>query len=182
MLPTEKTEVTQELQILLPLINEINSIKNVHIRYWTAGILKQAPEKFWTITASSSGKHHPKWANEVGGLVRHTRLTCQFVDIMSRAYALPQHEIDEIKSAAILHDLHKPDYNHPMLTWMWLQNKQEGIEAWHGNICSIIKYHMGQWTQKPYNKPITEFTKAEWIMHLADMAATNQKLIAVNFD
>lgn len=53
--------------------NELNLIKNVDLRKLVELSLQSAPDYFFTIPASSTGKYHPQYALGEGGLVRHTK-------------------------------------------------------------------------------------------------------------
>ena len=43
-------------------------------------VLDKAPENFWTIAASSTGKYHPEYAAGEGGLIRHTKAVVRIAD------------------------------------------------------------------------------------------------------
>ena len=52
---------------------EISYIKDESKKRAIEYLIKLLPEYFFTIPASSSGKYHPKFANTVSGLVKHTK-------------------------------------------------------------------------------------------------------------
>jgi hypothetical protein len=167
------------------LKQELHSIVDNDIRQMTENILKVAPETFWKISASSSGKYHPTQSNGEGGLIQHTKMICSMIPIFVRAYNLNQKEQDKLMSAAILHDVHKHSYTHAIDTWQWMLTSEISSKVCEGlnisredyaEIANMIKMHMGRWTKVPFLKPIENYTKNEWIIHLADMVVTNQKI------
>ena len=162
------------------LSKEIALIRDEKIRNWTDKMLDIVPEQFWTIPASSSGKYHPVISNGPGGLVRHTKMMIQFALIFCRAYDLTQLDQDKIISACILHDVHKPDYEHAFKTSDWLEDKV-GKNTDLKEIKEIIKWHMGRWS-KGFTSKVDVFSRNQWICHLADMAVTCQKIIEFKFD
>ena len=62
------------------LDNEINMICNEDIKRLVRIVLDKAPEHFWTIPASSTGKYHPEYASGDGGLIRHTKAVVRVAD------------------------------------------------------------------------------------------------------
>jgi hypothetical protein len=167
------------------LQQEIASIANEDLRKMVTKALELAPKEFFTIAASSSGNYHPAQSNGEGGLIQHTKMICSMVPIFCRAYSMKQWEQDEIMVAAIMHDFHKPSYFHAINTWQWmhyaniktlLQDECSITEETYDNIADMVKYHMGQWTNKPHTKPISTYTTQEWVLHLADMVVTNKQI------
>ena len=59
--------------------NEIENIKNETIKKSCIDILESAPDYFFEIPASSTGKYHPQYALGSGGLIRHTKAVVRFV-------------------------------------------------------------------------------------------------------
>ena len=59
-------------------LEELELIKNDEIREITARLLDGAPDYFWHVAASSSGKYHPAYALGEGGLVRHVKAAVRF--------------------------------------------------------------------------------------------------------
>lgn len=101
-------------------INELTLIKSSTIRQIVAEQLAEAPEYFFHVPASASGKYHPSYALGEGGLVRHTKAAVQIAKDLFRAglaewYAaydsdsfLPAEEFQDAAYAAlILHDTYK---------------------------------------------------------------------------
>ena len=55
------------------LKKEINYIKSESKRRDIEYLINLLPDYFFTIKASSTGKYHPKFANTISGLVKHTK-------------------------------------------------------------------------------------------------------------
>lgn len=89
---------------------ELNHIKDPKIREFTEKALEIAPDYFWKIPSSSSGKYHPAYTRCSGGLLKHTKAAVRFA-IEMFGYHSMQHYDDKMKdiiiSALILHDTWK---------------------------------------------------------------------------
>ena len=61
-------------------------------------LIDRVPDHFWTDGASSSGKYHPKFAQGVGGLVRHTNAVVMFAEELLRmsSYAYMSEEYKDM--------------------------------------------------------------------------------------
>ena len=161
------------------LKQEIDSIKSESLKTLTKRCLERCPTTFWSIPASKSGLFHSRQSLGDGGLIQHTKMVCAIIPILCRAYDSSQEDMDEIIVAAILHDIHKPDYLHAIKTFQWLEANKEELQAGlsipensYTRIVLMVKYHMGRWTNKPHNKQTYKYTAQEWILHLADMVTT----------
>ena len=86
---------------------ELTLIKNDEIREITARLLDGAPEYFWHVAASSSGKYHPAYALGEGGLVRHVKAAVRFANHLFVINDFTEKEQDYIISALLLHDILK---------------------------------------------------------------------------
>ena len=68
---------------------EINRIVSEDLRMFVKFFLENyVPAYFWEIGASSSGKYHPKFSQGYGGLVRHTKAACLFLEDLLRMSSL----------------------------------------------------------------------------------------------
>jgi hypothetical protein len=157
-------------------ISQLNSSRKID---FTKEALKMAPEYFWHVPASSTGKHHPSFAQGEGGLVRHTLAALEVVNQLLMAYPQIEEDQDNIIIAIILHDTIKRGYpdtgktveEHPSLPRKYYQ-KLSGIigEEDYTRIMDLIETHMGIW----YVPPKAEYGRispAE-IVHLADFIAS----------
>ncbi len=164
--------------------------------------LGKVPSHFWTKPASSSGKYHFPDENGEGGLALHILRVCKVVDILLKAKNTV--DLDAVRFACIFHDVgryglkEKPEKwslkEHPELgvkfledcisTYNWPIEIVEGmmgsgmsltgVELTYkivqlSKIKNAILTHMGRWgTVKPE-------TEEDWIVHLADMIASQYK-------
>ena len=169
---------------------ELNTITNSNIHQFCIDMLEDAPDYFFTVPASSTGKYHPKFAQGEQGLIRHTKA---LVGIANDLLALEQFDFDNdtkdmIRVAGILHDAKKHGdngstytvFDHPVIAAEWVCNsRSEAIsQADKNKIASMIASHMGGWnTDKRSNivlpKPVTA---AQQFVHMCDYLASRKHL------
>ena len=106
---------------------ELSYIKNLKYRESAKKMIELLPDYFFEIPASSTGKHHPKFAQNEGGLVRHTKVAVRMCYELSKnntiGYSFTDDEKDLMLIALIMHDgvksgLIKEKYtrvDHPLL-------------------------------------------------------------------
>lgn len=164
---------------------EINLIVNEDLRMAVKSYMEEAtPDYFWTDGASASGKFHPKFAQGVGGLVRHTKAGVLFLEELLRmsSYAYMRDEYKDYAIAAfIIHDtqkyglgaeIDKAEYkNHA-------KNASEAFRKWceeqhgftpHFLLLNAVESHMGQWSTEREDRP---FTSVDRCVHMADYMAS----------
>ena len=90
---------------------ELNWIQNPGMKKLAEILICNAPECFFHVPASSSGKHHPDFARHTdGGLVLHTKEVCHVLHMIiseQELWALPVTLRDALYVAAISHDMMK---------------------------------------------------------------------------
>lgn len=162
-------------------------IKDATLQKFTIDILQRAPESFWTIPASSSGKHHPEQSNGEGGLVRHI-LACLY---MAREtfcmYSATEEEQDCVIAAIIMHDIGKA-MNEPhdivcAQALRYARGKSE--DSLLLKTIAGVRWHMGKWStgstdcayeeRGPKRFP-EDFTRIEQMVHLADYYASRKRV------
>lgn len=163
---------------------EINLIINEDLRMAVKCYMDEAvPEYFWTDGASSSGKYHPQFAQDRGGLVRHTKAVVMFAEELLRmsTYAYMKEEYkDYVIAACILHDtckygtgeFNKAEYkNHAknaadaFQSYCWVNIPYAPSEF----LLNAIAAHMGQWSTEKEDRP---FTNIDRCVHMADYMAS----------
>ena len=182
---------------------ELETIVNDDIRKFAEVVLDDAPDYFFQVAASSTGKYHPQYALGDGGLMRHTKAV---VRMYNHLLSLDQYknmftdrEIDLGRVACIAHDIQKSGdavayaaksnggqnkvftvFYHPILAASYILNYKNRYltEEELQFIASAIESHMGQWnTDKRssviLSKPETEMQK---LVHLADYLASRKDL------
>lgn len=170
--------------------NEIENIKNETIKKSCIDILESAPDYFFEIPASSTGKYHPQYALGSGGLIRHTKAVVRFVihlcNIIPYSTKFTNDERDLLIVAAIAHDMFKNGAtntkhtvnNHPLLS---ANNIKKICTKLSENevtfLYDAIKCHMGSWSENDC-KPSKEH---EYFLHICDYLAS-RKDIEVLFD
>ncbi len=165
---------------------ELNYIKNPKIRKFTEEVLKEVPEYFWTIPASSTGKYHSPICRDKCGLIKHTKMCIRFaVEIMNlEMMKFTNHEKDIIISSLILHDSTKhglnhnkySDAKHPLIIVKFIK-KNDNLNSILDNktlsiILGCLRSHMGEFNKdyktkkeilpKPNNR-------IERMVHLCDI-------------
>lgn len=163
---------------------EINLIINEDLRMAVKSYMEEAvPDYFWTIGASSSGKHHPQFAQGEGGLVRHTKAVVMFAEELLRmsSYAYMREEYkDYVIAACIVHDTmkygvdkfdkeqckdHAKNAAEAFRSYCWTNIPYAPSEF----LLNAIAAHMGQWSTEKEDRP---FTSIDRCVHMADYMAS----------
>lgn len=180
--------------------NELKTITSDDIRDFAKVVLDDAPDYFFKVAASSTGKYHPAYALGDGGLMRHTKAVLRIYNYIVglEQYPFGERVIDLGRVACLAHDIQKSGteeyyneklkdgkkvftvFNHPLLAAEYIRNykgmylEDDDLE----DIARLIETHMGQWnTDKRENiilpKPKSEVEK---IVHLADYLASRKDI------
>lgn len=185
--------------------DELNYIHDNTIRDFTEYVLKNLPDYFDKIGASSSGKYHPEYTLGEKGLIRHTKAAVGIAKDLIAAdfYEFTNREKDIVIASLILHDGLKCGYNkehtvfeHPILMQEFVIEKYKKYAETHymvnpfnvfnvefqNNIKLIadaIASHMGKWTTSKYSNIILPNPKTDIqkCVHLCDYLASRKHLI-----
>ena len=188
--------------------NELETFKNEDIKEFTKTLIDNAPNYFFHVGASSTGKYHPKYALGDRGLVRHTKAVVRFYNhLMSleQNYSMfTEREIELGRVACIVHDILKSGnteyyseksnngentvftvFNHPLLAAKYVLSFKEQylIEEELKFIAISVGSHMGQWNTNKHEPDIIlpkPKTEMQKIIHIADYLAS-RKDIDVSF-
>ena len=176
------------------IVSFVNSLENNNMRKFAILIIKELPDYWWDVPASSSGKYHPLYVCGIHGLFYHSYAVAQF---SIWAMSLEQYqnkyssiERDAIKIVSFTHDGLKHGleekghtvWEHPLLMSERYQSYKGKIDV-DDNIIDfmsdIVSSHMGQWNTNKKNsvvlpKPITE---AQQLVHIFDYFALSYLLI-----
>jgi HD superfamily phosphohydrolase YqeK len=163
---------------------ELNLIVDEELRMITKAHLdEKVPPYFWEIGASSSGKYHPKFSQNDGGLVRHTKAVVMFAEELLRmnTYAYMRAEYkDYVIVACIIHDTckyGKTEYDKSQYS-AHAKNASELFKEFCIHECdytpseyllNAVIAHMGQWTEDKDERP---FTSVDRCVHMADYMAS----------
>lgn len=176
---------------------ELNQIKDPKIREFTTKALEIAPDYFWEIPASSTGKHHPSYALGMGGLCRHVKaavkIAIELFNLSMFKYTDAQKDI--IISALILHDCAKSGipktkftiHDHPIVICDYILQHKEIYEILDektlNTLLDCIRSHMGTWTISKFSKVVLPEPKTgmQNFVHMCDYLAS-RKCLEMNFD
>jgi 23S rRNA maturation-related 3'-5' exoribonuclease YhaM len=186
--------IKQELEVFT---YELNHIKDQKIRKFTEKALEILPSYFWSIPASSTGKHHPQYALGQGGLSRHVksavRIALELFNLSMFKYSDTQKDI--IISALLLHDGAKSGipqtkysvHDHPLIVCDYILQHKEICNILDEKTLNVlldcIRSHMGQWTTTKFSKVVLPEPKSgmQNFVHMADYLAS-RKCIEMNFE
>lgn len=180
--------------------NELNDIKDAKLQAFAVKLLTNAPDYFFTVPASSSGKYHPYFAREVGGLVKHTRCVIFYAECNAESFNFDSHIKDLAIIAALAHDIKKQGNNntgshtvweHPELAYNYVLEMQKTnshlISVEDATIiANAILCHMGKWQhdaqftrgKKAFPLPTTLF---DYAIQSADYMASRVELTGFAF-
>lgn len=166
-------------------IDELALIKDDEIRATTARLLDGAPEYFWHVAASSSGKYHPAYALGEGGLVRHVKAAVKFANHLFVISDFTEAEQDYIVAALLLHDVLKHGTNgdegrtvfeHPVLASEYIRANTTGEYA--EVVSDLVLTHMGQWTTSKSSEVVLQApkTRLQKFVHECDYLASRKDI------
>lgn len=176
---------------------ELRYIKNLKYRESAKKMIELLPDYFFEIPASSTGKYHPKFAQNEGGLVRHTKVAVRMCYELSKnntiGYSFTDDEKDLMLIALIMHDgvksgLIKEKYtrvDHPILAAKLIRDNIDKINLTDSEIkfiTSAIESHMGEWNKDFNGNEVLPLPKNKYqrFVHMCDFLAS-KKFIEVSF-
>lgn len=176
---------------------ELDLISSPQVKSVAEGLIQRLPEYFFKISASSTGKYHPKYATGEGGLVRHTKAA---VKIANSLLGLEQNAAlnesrDIIILALIIHDGLKHGENggtfsvfdHALICAEWIKKQSDLMsqltQEQQEMLYKAVASHMGQWTtdkngKEILPKPASDIDK---FVHICDYLAS-RKWLDVDFE
>ena len=181
-------------------------INNPQVRKFAQWITRNAPDYFFEIPASSTGKYHPKYSLGEGGLLRHTLGAIVFANHLFPLYNFNQLEQDLIIASLIMHDMAKNGINiengkavqqseytiatHPIAICEYVEylyktssDVDEDIIFVFNNYWDIIKSnvqsHMGQWNKDKAGNEILPkpSSSSEVFTHLCDYLSSRRNIL-----
>ena len=165
---------------------ELELIANPKVRAFVQDILDQAPDYFWKIPSSSTGKHHPPDENVDGGLVIHVKRATRVANDLCRNFDVTGDERDFVLGAVITHDICKNGYpgntgyttsGHGSL-WIQVVNKIRSSDEILSSkmittIGRLVATHMGKW-DIPYT---TYNNRLDLIVQISDYVSSRDYII-----
>ena len=189
--------------------NELETFTNEDIKEFAKVVLDDAPDYFYNVAASSTGKYHPSYALGDGGLMRHTKSVIRFynhlMSIEQNKSMFTDREIDLGRIACLAHDIQKSGteesyieksnngekkvftvFDHPLLAAKYIMSYKDKhlTEDELKFIAMGIGSHMGEWNTDKRSPNVTlpkPKTEIQKIVHLADYLAS-RKDIDVSFE
>jgi len=118
---------------------ELETINYKPLKVFVEWALKQLPDYFYSVAASSTGKYHPNYTQGDGGLVRHTQATVRIANELFKCETMQNFddtEKDIIRVALLLHDGVKHGTNgsqytvatHPLEVVKYLEDRYFEVE------------------------------------------------------
>lgn len=181
---------------------ELNFIQNEIIKNIAKELIGKLPDYFFSVPASSTGKYHPAYALDEGGLVRHTKAATRIGnDLLNlEMFNGLSEKKDLIIAALILHDGLKHGHNeerfvradHPVLMSNYIVNEAlplDGARTAYENelvaeLSDLVLTHMGQWNTSYKTKEEImpkPSSKEQSFVHLCDYLAS-RKFLEFNFE
>lgn len=174
-------------------VNELNYIHDPKIREFAKRLIEGAPEYFFHVPASSSGKYHPPFDLGEGGLVRHTRCVAYFANCFGISHMADQRTIDMLVTCAIAHDIKKQgegEYGqhtvseHPTLAANYILDMAGAIPDVFTDkeltmMYNAVQSHMGQWGEKD-GLPVPK-SAFDFMLHDADYVASRKEVLDFAF-
>lgn len=176
---------------------ELSYIKNKKFVDCAKNMIELLPDYFFSISASSTGKYHPEFAQGDGGLVRHTKVAVRMCYELSNnnsiGHSFSSDEKDLMLIALIMHDgaksgIPKGKYtcvDHPLIISNLIRENKSKIGFSDDEIdfiCSVIESHMGEWNTDFNGNPVLPVPKNKYqrFVHMCDFLAS-KKFINVSF-
>ena len=177
---------------------ELGWIMNPKIKAFAEKLVECAPDYFFEVSSSSSGKYHPSYAVGPGGLVRHSRAASQILHELTSNLEMfnkyTQDQKDMMLAAIMAHDFFKHGLEatagkytvaeHPVVCANFIRDNKELNKLLEPEqiefIAGCIESHMGQWNTK-WNSPVEIMPKPKTgpqnLVHLADYLASRKYLL-----
>lgn len=172
------------------LYKDVNSILTPEIREFTKDVLDHAPEKFWVMPASSTGKYHRPEEVQPGGLALHTIKCVEICRHLITMYGnLTVEEQSILVAGAILHDIYKNGIEaesehtrpeHALLVRKMLagEGQIDPAPSWLNKLLLAIEAHMGRWSADAVGQPIQPpDTMLGKMLHIADYFSSRKNIL-----
>ena len=174
----------------------LNTFENEKYRKIAEMLINEKSPAYWhTVPASSSGRYHPQFALNTGGLVRHTIAVVRFLNFMLEVECVgnqyTSEQRDLLRVAAIAHDMWKSGtqeeyenskwtkFDHPLIAAKKIYEMDEIDEDDRVFLSKVISSHMGQFNTDKRHPDIIlpkPQDKYQAILHLADYLASRRDI------
>jgi len=177
---------------------ELDYIRDEKIKNSLILILKELPDYWFRVPASSTGKYHPKYALGEGGLLRHSkaamRIGFELLENPTIGDKYTSHEKDLMLLALLVHDGLKSGnpqekytrFDHPILMANFIIDNKDKFELNDEDanfVADVIKTHMGPWIEDYNGNVVLEKPKTKYqnFVHMCDYLAS-KKFLLVSFN
>lgn len=177
---------------------ELTYIIDTDIKESAKIMLDILPKYFYEVPASSTGKYHPKFALNQGGLIRHTkaavRIGYELLNNKIIGSTFNNREKDLMIMGIMLHDgcksgLTKTEYtvvNHPLIVSKLIKDNKEKLRLTNEDVdfvCSVIETHMGEFNKDYKGNTVLPLptNKYQKFVHMCDFLAS-KKFLDIRFD
>ena len=177
---------------------ELDYIRDEKIKNSLILILKELPDYWFRVPASSTGKYHPKYALGEGGLLRHSkaamRIGFELLENPTIGDKYTSHEKDLMLLALLVHDGLKSGnpqekytrFDHPILMANFIIDNKDKFELNDEDanfVADVIKTHMGPWIEDYNGNVVLEKPKTKYqnFVHMCDFLAS-KKFLLVSFN
>lgn len=177
---------------------EYSYIKNNDYKEDIKFLVRNLPDYFFEVPASSTGKYHPKYTLGDGGLVRHTkaavRLAYELLNDPVIGDKYTDREKDLMIMSLIIHDglksgREKSKYTkveHPLLACDYIEENMDNLNMSDEDIefmCNVISSHMGPWNKDFDGNEVLPVPKNKYqnFVHMCDYLAS-RKSVLFEFD
>lgn len=182
---------------------ELNYINSEKFKLFARWLLKIAPEKFFIMPASATGKYHPDYTKGEGGLARHTAAAMRIATSLFESKQIDPLSQDIILVSLLAHDMMKytddnlsTAFEHPLLATKYIEEQFESNNEglindihfvyymyWNDYIKKAIESHMGIWNTKEgidIKLPVPKSNISSFV-HECDYLAS-RSFIEINFN
>ena len=173
---------------------ELSYINDEKIKNSLILILKELPDYWFSVPASSTGKYHPKYALGEGGLLRHSkaamRIGYELLENPTIGDKYTRHEKDLMLLALLVHDGLKSGnpqekytrFDHPILMANFIIDNKDKFELNDEDanfVADVIKTHMGPWIEDYNGNVVLEKPKTKYqnFVHMCDYLASKKCLL-----
>lgn len=156
----------------------LKMITNKTIKKAVMKCLENAPARFWTAPASTSGNWHPLKATKRGGLIWHTARACKiFVQLRpTEAFELSAQEFEQGLAAIILHDIRKENIKTHCQDAVKFIRKHIKKSNTMERVVDCVSRHMGPWSDGEGKGVFVEtgYSHLEYCVYMADYLASRK--------
>ena len=176
---------------------ELSYIKNDSYRENAKKLISLLPDYFFEVAASSTGKYHPAFAQNTGGLVRHTKVAVKMANELLNSMigdVFTSDEKDLMMIGLMLHDGLKHGltlekytrFDHPILAAKFVKEHKTDTTFSDKEInflSHVISSHMGPFNTNAYSDIVLPIPKDKYqkFVHMCDLLAS-RKFINVEFE